>query len=284
MGRRISILSLVLIVHLDVNCGDKSTNKTGDLPENITLNYGQSMELKDLGFKIGFDSVLIESRCPFGDDIYCLWQGFAQVRLWVLKGNHDTLFVTPSIEGLLTASPAGIFPPVKIYDYQLTLERLTPHPQSPMPDSLTLPADYTAEIKIDKIQADSLTPVTITDLHPAQIQKDPFNLEGFSVIGDTAIIIASFGGGCRDHTFELFMSPAAFMESEPVQAGLYLRHEANGDACDALITRTLKFDLSPIGEYYLQAYHGGGQIRLNLHEFIICEPVGVLTTDYFMEP
>jgi hypothetical protein len=68
------------------------------------------------------------------------------------------------------------------------------------------------------------------------------------------------------------MSPSVFMESEPVQAGLFLRHESNDDMCEAYITETKKFDLTPIKELYQQMYGPHGSIQLDLFEYFIDQP------------
>jgi hypothetical protein len=63
------------------------------------------------------------------------------------------------------------------------------------------------------------------------------------------------------------MTPAAFMESYPVQANLYLRHDAHDDPCDAIVTDSAEFDLGPIIGLYKQMYGASGQINLNLFNF-----------------
>jgi hypothetical protein len=63
------------------------------------------------------------------------------------------------------------------------------------------------------------------------------------------------------------MSPASFSESDPVQANLYLRHDANGDACRALIQRSLYFDLSPISGLHEDIYGYPDTIKLRLYYY-----------------
>ena len=53
-------------------------------------------------------------------------------------------------------------------------------------------------------------------------------------------------GGCGDHDFALFMSPATFAESVPVQANLWLQHRDRDDPCDGMVLQTLTFDLQPV--------------------------------------
>lgn len=113
----------------------------------------------------------------------------------------------------------------------------------------------------------TVQPVVITDLAPDSIHLDPFSLEEAFVAGDTLHLRLSHGGGCANHEYRLFMSPAAFMESYPVQANLYLQHNGNNDMCDALLMPRLQFDLRPIAEAYRASYRSDGPVLLNLHGY-----------------
>jgi hypothetical protein len=110
-------------------------------------------------------------------------------------------------------------------------------------------------------------PVRIVDQPPVNFRRDSLTLKGLSLSGDVLSMTVEFGGGCEEHDFLLFMSPSAFMESSPVQANLYLWHDAHGDACKALLTETREFDLSPIARQYERFYGGSGDIRLNIYNF-----------------
>jgi hypothetical protein len=56
------------------------------------------------------------------------------------------------------------------------------------------------------------------------------------------------------------------MESYPVQTGLRLAHEKNNDTCKALLSRILKFDLTPLKAAYTNSYGSAtpGIIRLRI--------------------
>ncbi|MDQ7063295.1 MAG: hypothetical protein Q9P90_03515 [candidate division KSB1 bacterium] len=88
-----------------------------------------------------------------------------------------------------------------------------------------------------------------------------------AVQNDTLALTVEHGGGCAPHFYALYMSPDAFAESLPVQANLYLYHEANGDQCKALLTRTLVVSLSPIRALYRQFYGRDEEIVLNIFEW-----------------
>jgi hypothetical protein len=56
----------------------------------------------------------------------------------------------------------------------------------------------------------------------------------------------TYGGGCKEHKFELYQKETYLRNFEPVE--LYLTHESNSDSCEALITKPLAFDISSILE------------------------------------
>ena len=93
---------------------------------------------------------------------------------------------------------------------------------------------------------------------------DPVTINTAEVKGDSLWMTVSFGGGCRGHTF-LLLADAAWMESYPVQTGVRLAHESNNDPCDAMLSRTLKFDLVPLKVAYAKAYGPApATIRINI--------------------
>ena len=109
-----------------------------------------------------------------------------------------------------------------------------------------------------------------SDDAPGSILLDPIVLRAGRVQNDSLILDVAYGGGCKQHQFDLVMAPAAFLESYPVQANLYLRHDARGDLCKALIHETITFDLSALKHRYVQAYGTTGStasesIILNIH-------------------
>lgn len=110
-------------------------------------------------------------------------------------------------------------------------------------------------------------PVEISDMAPEDLKKDGFSYGDSYINGSALHLTVVSGGGCRDHDYTLTMTPSVFMESYPVQANIYLRHDANGDPCDAVVTDSVAFGLTPIIDLYRQMYGPSGQINLNLHNF-----------------
>ena len=97
-----------------------------------------------------------------------------------------------------------------------------------------------------------------------QWPADPVTIHSATVRGDSLELDVAFGGGCRDHMF-LLLSDGAWMESNPVQVGVRLAHDARGDNCKALVSRLLRFDLTPLKVAYNAAYQTTtGTIRINV--------------------
>ena len=109
--------------------------------------------------------------------------------------------------------------------------------------------------------------VIVRDASPATLQSwptDPFVIDVVAVTGDVLTVMVHYAGGCRPHDFTLVI-PAAFLESHPVQSNALLAHDAHDDACEAIISRSLVFDLSPLKAAFQQAYQQTtGTIRLNV--------------------
>ncbi len=123
--------------------------------------------------------------------------------------------------------------------------------------------------------------VIITEQPPDSIQLDAFQLQSVSISGNILTMAITHGGGCAQHDYALFMSPAAFLESFPVQANLYLRHNDHDDPCDALLSPTLTFNLRPVGELYQHFYGRKEEIIINVFEYFEQVPGHKLNASYF---
>lgn len=71
---------------------------------------------------------------------------------------------------------------------------------------------------------------------------DPFTLRDFEIKGDSAFLTISYSGGCNEHTFEIIWSEF-YTKTYPPGTGIFVVHNAHGDACKALITETLSFNI-----------------------------------------
>ena len=80
---------------------------------------------------------------------------------------------------------------------------------------------------------------------PPALPRDAFELGQARMEGDFLVMDIRFGGGCDRHEF-LLAGSGAIMESMPPQTNVVLAHDANGDPCRALLSRTLRADLTPL--------------------------------------
>jgi hypothetical protein len=93
---------------------------------------------------------------------------------------------------------------------------------------------------------------------------DPLNIESAVVQDDELVLDVSYSGGCADHTFGACWD-GLFLESFPVQVHLAISHDDGDDACDAVVSEQIVFDLSPLAEAYESAYgSGSATIVINL--------------------
>lgn len=111
----------------------------------------------------------------------------------------------------------------------------------------------------------------ITSLPPAKLQDDPFTLNSASVNGDILSTALVYSGGCVEHGYTLYAQDT-FMESDPVQINCYISHDGMDDMCDAIISDTPCFDLSPIRELYEEMYGAEDTIIINLYGYLVSEP------------
>ena len=82
---------------------------------------------------------------------------------------------------------------------------------------------------------------------------DMLAVDAISLMGDTLQVDASFSGGCAEHTVTACWD-GSFLESFPVQAHISLYHDAHGDSCEAYLSQTFTYDLTPMKDAYLSGY------------------------------
>ena len=102
---------------------------------------------------------------------------------------------------------------------------------------------------------------------PDAAASDAFRLLEANVSGDLLELEVEYGGGCREHLFEIIADPNAFLESDPVQANIYMTHESNNDLCRALVRKKLTFSLQPLKEAFRALYPNANSLTLNIHGF-----------------
>ncbi len=135
---------LLLVPLLLVSCESSVLNSVIQLDEQFWLKLDESKLLLSEQLEIGFDKVFTDSRCP--EDVICIWEGAAEIELWLLKSSIDTTFVGATVSGYVTAeSPHHVS--VDTIDYRITLLQLDPYPNTARERRLS---DYRALLTISK--------------------------------------------------------------------------------------------------------------------------------------
>ena len=98
----------------------------------------------------------------------------------------------------------------------------------------------------------------------ATLGDDDYVLNSATITGDKLTVSVSYSGGCRTHVFTLVIA-ASFVEGSPVRLPAVLRHDANGDPCEAFPTESRVFDLALVRSRYRAVYGpGAGRVALQL--------------------
>jgi hypothetical protein len=86
------------------------------------------------------------------------------------------------------------------------------------------------------------------------IKSDPFTMTEVKIIGGVIRIKVSYAGGHKDHDFTLYRGNTV-KESNPPQVDVYLKHNANGDKAEALLMKTLEFNLADLNKPIIITVH-----------------------------
>ncbi len=84
------------------------------------------------------------------------------------------------------------------------------------------------------------------------LPNDPVFIHEVYTDGDCLNLKVSFTGGCRNHTFVLAKINDDQQENET--ALLELRHDANGDLCEAALSMELRFNITDLREQGYQQF------------------------------
>ena len=117
------------------------------------------------------------------------------------------------------------------------------------PDDVMDQPPYTGAVVIN----DALTPLDEWGSDDYEIRTGADHAP--VIDGDTLTVTLSYGGGCETHDVTLVAYPSDILpDAYPVEIDVALAHNANGDACEAYLTDTYAFDLTPIKTRYREAY------------------------------
>ena len=132
MGR--GVLVGVMVLGLAA-CNESVTGPTVGLNAEATLAPGETMQVASTAFKLRFEGVSGDSRCPA--DAVCIQGGDAIVRVTAVAG------VTPRVYELHT----GTMAPVQHDGFTITMVSLVPYPFSSGPIA---PYDYRLTVRITR--------------------------------------------------------------------------------------------------------------------------------------
>jgi hypothetical protein len=95
---------------------------------------------------------------------------------------------------------------------------------------------------------------------------DDYLMKYAFIEGDTLSVIVQYGGGCGSANFTLITN-GQFMESDPVQLDVVLAFQ-DEDPCEALIQKSICFDISALADLYNDSYQtSGGTIIIRLKNY-----------------
>jgi hypothetical protein len=122
----------------------------------------------------------------------------------------------------------------------------------------SLPEDLSQAVgEIHRLWSSGSPIVIEFESSPEEWPRDPLVLHDYDLDGGVLSLDVEYGGGCETHEHAL-VAWGGWMESFPVQVNVLLTHEDHDDPCDALIRRTLRFDLGPLREEYYRSYPSSG--------------------------
>lgn len=121
--------SAALLVFALAACGGRGSTSPDPTPtvrvgEEFTLGPGQTASVSEASWRVRFDAVTGDSRCPA--DVTCVWEGDATVRVVVTPGGQGP--VTLELHTQQAAAREA-----KVGDLHLRLVRLAPAPRSAQP-------------------------------------------------------------------------------------------------------------------------------------------------------
>lgn len=211
----------------------------GDEPIIVHLNFKQEVVI-DNKFKLRFEGVGADSRCPI--DAICVWSGDGEVFLNISSANSSQRYTVHT----------GLEPrEIVIDNYLIQLINLLPVTRS---DRRIKPEEYNVDIRVAKLIRKSPYPVQLINAANAgMIRKDMLNITEVSLVNDILNFSVGYSGGCREHLIELF-ALKEIAKSNPAQVTINLSHFANGDMCEAYITRKVEFDLTLLKQFLKNHY------------------------------
>lgn len=115
-----------------------------------------------------------------------------------------------------------------------------------------------------------LLDIKISESNDMKNMGDSYTILDASIIDNQLWMEVSYGGGCREHQFELLFNNA-YLESEDEYGEpkpyvqLTLKHNGNGDACRSIVREKIRFNLKSLQDKGLSQF----QIRIKSWEQVL---------------
>ena len=134
---------LFVLMLLIASCKNSNIiSQVAVLDEPFSLKLGQARILHSENLIVGFNELIDDSRCP--EDVVCVWEGEAQIGLWLQTSGQDTTFLHLTVPGFITSESQNHVSKDTL-GYQLVLQKLDPYPNTKEQRG---PADYEALLVI----------------------------------------------------------------------------------------------------------------------------------------
>ncbi len=234
----------------------------------IRLNLGQSVSFDQGQGKLTFEEVISDDRCPRDMACATFLHGNAVIRLTLTRNGEQPVTMMDTIWGL-NGLINGHYRSHHRSGYLTTVLLLSPDSPSAIDQS-----GYSVALQVLRREQSAMgaEPVLLSALVLADIAVNSFDLKSVTVSGDTLLPYLRHGGGCEQHFYYMFANPNGFIKTDPPQIDLYLRHYGNADLCEAYLAVTAKIDLTPLADRYRDQFGGGGELQLNVFDYLPDEP------------
>lgn len=137
----IILLSILFLFSCSDSINDNNTNNTYEFGTEITIQFGETINVGDEELQFSFDS-FFESRCP--SDVICAWEGVGEATLsQIITGQTEEFSL--SIRGLCQEDCGE---DKDIGGYNIKLLELNPYPSYANP---VTEEDYSAIITVTEI-------------------------------------------------------------------------------------------------------------------------------------
>jgi hypothetical protein len=217
---------------------------------------------------VQFDSVLHDDR---GLDESGHYVGYATVALQLTNGFGESVRIEMHAWNFPPGGVNGAWETVDTLGYYLSLHELSDLDGG----SRSLPYS-TYHLKLEVTPNTSgqgfdgvVIPMTISS-QLDDIQQAPYRVGEASIVGDQLNLGINFGGGCRSHYFVNYLIKHTSNDSQTPEAIMVLCHYDNSDFCEAYISKSLSFDLTPVQRIYPESYPEsmeGRQILIHIMDY-----------------